>query len=151
MSLCRSQRFSVLDRDNMAEAAQEAKLQGQAQQLRGASYVVTGDITEFGRKDVGDRQLFGILGRGKEQVAYAKITLNVVNTLTSEVVFSAGGAGDIDYNNVDIFYRAADGNVFREFNTFTQELRFNGTAFDGSYASVVRCTLREGRPLYVGR
>jgi curli biogenesis system outer membrane secretion channel CsgG len=100
--LQQSQRFSVLDRDNMAEAAQEAKLQGQAQQLRGASYVVTGDITEFGRKDVGDRQLFGILGRGKEQVAYAKITLNVVNTLTSEVVFSAGGAGEYALSNREV-------------------------------------------------
>ncbi|HVR51613.1 MAG TPA: CsgG/HfaB family protein [Pseudorhodoferax sp.] len=100
--LQQSQRFSVLDRDNMAEAAQEARLQGQAQQLRGASYVVTGDITEFGRKDVGDRQLFGILGRGKEQVAYAKITLNVVNTLTSEVVFSAGGAGEYALSNREV-------------------------------------------------
>ena len=36
-------------------------------------------MTEFGRKEVGDRQLFGILGRGKTQVAYAKVNLNVVN------------------------------------------------------------------------
>jgi curli biogenesis system outer membrane secretion channel CsgG len=77
--LQQSQRFSVLDRDNMAETSQEAKLQGTAQALRGASYVITGDVTEFGRKDVGDKQLFGILGRGKSQIAYAKITLNVVN------------------------------------------------------------------------
>ena len=51
-----SQRFAVLDRDNMSETSQEAKLQGAAQTLRGASYVVTGDISEFGRKDVGDKQ-----------------------------------------------------------------------------------------------
>lgn len=100
--LQQSQRFSVLDRDNLAEAAQEAKLQGQAQQLRGASYVITGDISEFGRKDVGDRQLFGILGRGKEQVAYARITLNVVNALTSEVVFSASGAGEYALSNREV-------------------------------------------------
>jgi curli biogenesis system outer membrane secretion channel CsgG len=92
--LQQSQRFSVLDRDNMGETGQEAKLQGRAQTLRGAAYVVTGDISEFGRKDVGDKQLFGLLGRGKSQIAYAKITLNVVNSLTSEVVFSARGAGE---------------------------------------------------------
>lgn len=92
--LQQSQRFSVLDRDNMAEMQQEAKLQGAAQALRGASFVITGDVTEFGRKEVGDQQLFGLAGRGKSQVAYAKITLNVVNTLTSEVVFSARGAGE---------------------------------------------------------
>lgn len=100
--LQQSQRFSVLDRDNMAETSQEARLQGTAQTLRGASYVITGDITEFGRKDVGDKQLFGILGRGKSQIAYAKITLNVVNALTSEVVFSARGAGEYELSNREV-------------------------------------------------
>ena len=42
----------------------------------------------------GRQQLFGLLGRGKTQVAYAKITLNIVNVLTSEVVYSASGAGE---------------------------------------------------------
>lgn len=100
--LQQSQRFSVLDRDNMAEASQEAKLQGTAQSIRGASYIVTGDISEFGRKEVGDMQLFGILGRGKKQIAYAKITLNVVNTLTSEVVFSSRGAGEYELSNREV-------------------------------------------------
>jgi curli biogenesis system outer membrane secretion channel CsgG len=100
--LQQSQRFAVLDRDNMTETGQEAKLLGAAQTLRGASYVVTGDISEFGRKEVGDHQLFGLLGRGKTQVAYAKVTLNVVNSLTSEVVFSARGAGEYQLSNREI-------------------------------------------------
>jgi len=100
--LQQSQRFSVLDRDNMTETSQEAKLQGTAQTLRGASYVVTGDISEFGRKEVGDHQLFGLLGRGKAQIAYAKITLNIVNSLTSEVVFSARGAGEYELSNREV-------------------------------------------------
>ena len=61
--LQQSQRFSVLDRDNMAETSQEAKLQGTAQTLRGAAFVVTGDISEFGRKEVGDQQLFGFYAK----------------------------------------------------------------------------------------
>lgn len=100
--LQQSQRFAVQDRDNLAETSQEAKIQGATQTLRGAAYVVTGDISEFGRKDVGDMQLFGILGRGKKQVAYAKITLNVVNSLTSEVVFSARGAGEYELSNREV-------------------------------------------------
>ncbi|WP_280154092.1 CsgG/HfaB family protein [Piscinibacter sp. XHJ-5] len=100
--LQQTQRFSVLDRDNMDETKQEARLQGAAQTLRGASYVVTGDISEFGRKEVGDHQFFGILGRGKSQVAYAKITLNIVNSLTSEVVFSARGAGEYELSNREV-------------------------------------------------
>ena len=100
--LQQSQRFSVLDRDNLKETGQEAKLQGVAQTLRGAAYVITGDISEFGRKDVGDQQLFGILGRGKTQVAYAKVTLNVVNSLSSEVIFSARGAGEYELANREV-------------------------------------------------
>lgn len=100
--LQQSQRFSVLDRDNMAETRQEAEFQGQAQSLRGAAYVVTGDISEFGRKEVGDQQLFGILGRGKTQIAYAKITLNIVNSMTSEVAYSARGAGEYELSNREV-------------------------------------------------
>lgn len=100
--LQQSQRFSVLDRENMAETRQEAQLRGQAQSLKGAEFVVTGDISEFGRKDVGDQQLFGLLGRGKTQVAYAKITLNVVNSLTGEVVYSARGAGEFELSNREV-------------------------------------------------
>jgi len=100
--LQQSQRFSVLDRDNMSETSTEAKIAGAAQTLRGAQYVVTGDISEFGRKEVGDMQLFGLLGRGKKQVAYAKITLNVVNTMTSEVVYSARGAGEYELSNREV-------------------------------------------------
>jgi curli biogenesis system outer membrane secretion channel CsgG len=100
--LQQSQRFSVLDRDNLSETAQEAKIQGAAQSLRGAAFVITGDISEFGRKEVGDQQLFGVLGRGKRQIAYAKVTLNVVDTKTSEVVYSARGAGEYELSNREV-------------------------------------------------
>lgn len=100
--LQQSQRFSVMDRENMTEINQEAKLSNTAQTVKGAAIVITGDVSEFGRKDVGDMQLFGILGRGKTQVAYAKITLNVVNTLTSEVVYSARGAGEYQLSNREV-------------------------------------------------
>lgn len=100
--LQQTNRFNVLDRDNMAEIKQEASIQGAAQQLKGADFVVTGDVTEFGRKEVGDHQLFGILGRGKTQVAYAKVTLNVVNIRTSEVIYSVQGAGEYQLSNREV-------------------------------------------------
>ncbi len=86
--LQQTNRFNVLERENLDEIKREASIKNQAQRLKGADYVVTGDITEFGRKEVGDVQLFGILGRGREQVAYAKVNLNIVNISTSEVVYS---------------------------------------------------------------
>ncbi|MCG3463685.1 CsgG/HfaB family protein [Xenorhabdus bovienii] len=95
-------RFNVLERTNMAELQAEAGLQGKAQKLKGANYVITGAVTEFGRKEVGDHQLWGILGRGKSQVAYAKVMLNVVNVETSEVVFSSAGAGEYKLSSREI-------------------------------------------------
>jgi len=92
--LNQSGRFNVLDRENMSAASQEAQLKGQERRVIGADFLIVGDVTEFGRKEVGDHQLFGILGRGKEQIAYSKVTINVVNANTSEVVFSAQGAGE---------------------------------------------------------
>ncbi|WP_445399675.1 CsgG/HfaB family protein [Zobellella sp. An-6] len=100
--LQQSNRFNVLDRTNMREIKAEAGIKGQAQALKGADYVITGDVTEFGRKAVGDHQLFGILGRGKSQIAYAKVNLNVVNVHTSEVVFSTQGAGEYSLSNREI-------------------------------------------------
>lgn len=95
-------RFNVLDRDNLEELKQEADFKRQSQSIKGADFVVTGDVTEFGRKEVGDHQLFGLAGRGKTQIAYAKVTLNVVNINTSEVVYSARGAGEFSLSNREV-------------------------------------------------
>lgn len=100
--LQQTNRYRVLDRDNMAEIRQEASIGRQSQQLRGADYVVTGDVTGFGRKETGDTQLFGILGRGKEQVAYATVALNIVDIVTSEVVYSVQGAGEYSLSSREV-------------------------------------------------
>nr|WP_029766933.1 CsgG/HfaB family protein [Pseudomonas sp. P818] len=100
--LQQSNRFNVLDRDNLSELQQESGFSKQAQQIKGANFVVTGDVTEFGRKEVGDHQLFGILGRGKQQIAYAKVNLNIVDVATSEVVYSSQGAGEYALSNREI-------------------------------------------------
>ncbi len=100
--LQQTNRFNVLDRDNMSEIGQEASIGKQSQKLKGAKYVVTGDVTEFGRKEVGDHQLFGILGSGKTQIAYAAVNLNIVDVSTSEVVYSTQGAGEYALSNREI-------------------------------------------------
>lgn len=100
--LQQTNRFSVLDRENMREIKQEAEIAKKQQALKGARYVITGDVTEFGRKEVGDHQLFGILGRGKQQVAYAKVALNVVDIETSEVIYSTFGAGEYSLSNREV-------------------------------------------------
>jgi curli biogenesis system outer membrane secretion channel CsgG len=95
-------RFVVVDRDNMPEITNEAAIKGQQLKLKGANYLLTGEVSEFGRKEVGDIELFGILGSGKKQVAYSKVNINVVDTTTSEVVFSTQGAGEYALSDREI-------------------------------------------------
>jgi len=95
-------RFDVLDRDNLEELAREAKLKGEQQTLQGADYALTGDVVEFGRKETGDQQLFGILGSGKSQVAYSKVTVNVVEVRTAKIVYSVQGAGEYALNSREV-------------------------------------------------
>jgi curli biogenesis system outer membrane secretion channel CsgG len=100
--LQQTDRFTVVDRDNMEEIAREASLSGKTQRLSGAQVAITGDVTEFGRRETGDRQLFGILGSGKTQLAYAKVALNVVDVSTSEIIHSVQGAGEYELSNREL-------------------------------------------------
>lgn len=100
--LQQTNRFKVVDRDNMAEIQGEAQLRGQQQALKGARYAVGGAVTEFGRKVTGDKQLFGILGSGKHQIAYAKVSINVIDVLTSEIIYSTQGAGEYQLSEREI-------------------------------------------------
>lgn len=100
--LQQTNRFNMLDRSNMQELATEAGYGKQTQNVKGANYIISGDITEFGRKEVGDQLLWGILGKGKSQVAYAKVNLNVIDIQTSEVAYSVQGAGEYTLSNREI-------------------------------------------------
>lgn len=101
-SLQQSGRFSVLDRTNLKVLKQETEFSKTTQNIQGAQYIITGDIVEFGRKTTGDHQLFGILGKGKTQVAYAKVNLNVVEVKSSSVVYSSQGAGEFALSNREV-------------------------------------------------
>lgn len=100
--LQQTNRFKVVDRDNMDQIKEEAQLRGQQQNLQGARYAISGAVTEFGRKVTGDKQLFGILGSGKNQIAYAKVSLNVVDVLTSEIIYSTQGAGEYQLSEREV-------------------------------------------------
>ena len=100
--LQQTKRFNLVDRDTMKELEQEAAYRGEQQNITGARYVVSGNVSEFGRKEVGDKQLFGILGRGKEQIAYAKVTINIIDVTNSQIIYSTQGAGEYALSNREI-------------------------------------------------
>ncbi|MFS1701649.1 CsgG/HfaB family protein [Alteromonas sp. AMM-1] len=126
--LQQTNRFSILDRDNMDMLSSEAALSGTQQTIAGARFVVTGDVTEFGRKAIGDKQLFGLLGKGKSQIAYAKVTLNIVDVTTSEVVYSVQGAGE---------YSLSEREVIGFGSTASYDATLNGKVLDLAIRQVV--------------
>jgi curli biogenesis system outer membrane secretion channel CsgG len=100
--LAQTNRFITVDRSNLSEISQESKRMGKKQRITGASIVITGEVTEFGRKSVGDHQLFGILGHGKKQIAYTKVSLNIIDVQTSQIVYAIQGAGEYALSNREI-------------------------------------------------
>ncbi len=131
--LSQADRFTVVDRANMEEIAREAAIAGREQKLIGAEVVVTGQVTEFGRRETGDHQLFGIAGRGKTQTAYAKVSLNVVDVRTSQVLHSVQGAGE---------YALSDREVLGFGSSSGYDSTLNGKVLDLAIQSAVNALVR---------
>lgn len=119
--LQQTNRFKVVDRDNLVQMQKEAELLGVKQNIKGARYAISGSVTEFGRKVTGDKQLFGILGKAKNQIAYAKVSLNVVDVLTSEIIYSTQGAGE---------YELSERQVIGFGSTASYDATLNGKVLD---------------------
>lgn len=92
--LSQSGRFVLMDRDNMKTLTTEADYSGTKQTITGGEVVLTGAVTEFGRKEVGRHD--SIFHRSRTQIAYAKVTLTIVDVRTSQVKYSCQGAGEFD-------------------------------------------------------
>ena len=54
-----------------------------------------------------------------------------LTSITAYRQYRSGQAGDLDYGTVDILYRAPSDDAYRQFHTFTQELRLQGEALGG--------------------
>ncbi|MBV8686040.1 MAG: TonB-dependent receptor [Alphaproteobacteria bacterium] len=63
------------------------------------------------------------------QIDYKLGETATLTSITAYRDYKSDGPSDTDYSNVDILYRADDGNAFRAFKTFSQELRLQGSAF----------------------
>ncbi|MCA1748052.1 MAG: TonB-dependent receptor [Parasphingopyxis sp.] len=80
-----------------------------------------------GRSYAGETEDWGISLQGDWDLGFGELT-----SITAYREYEAGQAGDLDYGTVDILYRADDGDQFRRFETFSQELRLQGEAFGGT-------------------
>jgi outer membrane receptor protein involved in Fe transport len=74
----------------------------------------------------GETKDYGFSGQVDYDFGGATLT-----SITAYRQYRSGQASDTDYGEVDILYRAPSDDLYRQFHTFTQELRLQGEAFDG--------------------
>ncbi|WP_447757988.1 TonB-dependent receptor [Sphingopyxis fribergensis] len=79
-----------------------------------------------GRSFAGKTKDYGFSGQIDYDFGGATLT-----SITAYREYRSSQAGDVDYGTVDILYRAPSDDSYRQFHTFTQELRLQGEAFDG--------------------
>ncbi|MBA4308131.1 MAG: TonB-dependent receptor [Sphingopyxis sp.] len=78
------------------------------------------------RSFFGETKDYGLSGQIDYDFGGATLT-----SITAYRQYRSGQASDTDYGEVDILYRAIDKNAYRQFHTFTQEVRLQGEAFGG--------------------
>ena len=79
-----------------------------------------------GRSFAGETTDGGLSAEVKWDLGAANLT-----SITGYRDYKSGQGSDTDYGQVDILYRTPSDDAFRQFKTFTQELRLQGEAFDG--------------------
>lgn len=102
--LTRSGKFIVLERQDLNKLVAESELMGLSHEefkksLVGVDALIFGSVTEFGRKDVGEVQLFS---RSRQQLAHAKVNARLVDPRTGHAFFSDDGAGDATLDQLTI-------------------------------------------------
>ncbi|QDH33162.1 TonB-dependent receptor [Porphyrobacter sp. YT40] len=80
-----------------------------------------------GRSFAGETKDYGVSGQIDWDFGGARLT-----SITAYREYRSGQASDTDYGTVDILYRGESDEAYRQFHTFTQEVRLQGEAFGGT-------------------
>ncbi|WP_139958363.1 CsgG/HfaB family protein [Flavicella sediminum] len=89
--LAASDKFILLERQDMDKILEEMKLQGsEGLQKIGADYLIIGSITEYGRKNTGDTHVFS---NSKTQTVEAGLNIRLVDVSTGQIIYSEEAKG----------------------------------------------------------
>ena len=80
-----------------------------------------------GRSFAGQTKDYGVSGELNWDFGGARLT-----SITAYREYRSGQASDTDYSAVDILYRGDSDETYRQFHTFTQEIRLQGETFNGT-------------------
>ncbi|HBK31298.1 MAG TPA: penicillin-binding protein activator LpoB, partial [Porphyromonadaceae bacterium] len=95
--LASTNKFILLERQDMDKILEELKIAGtEAPQKVGADYLIIGSVTEFGRKNVGDVNVFS---RSKTQTVQAGVNIRLVDVSTGQIIYSEEAKGEAETTN----------------------------------------------------
>lgn len=83
-------KFIMLERADLQQIQQELALGDSPTLKNSADYLIVGSITGFGRKEHSD---VGVFSRVKKQEAFAKVHIRIIDTYTSQIIYSEEGEG----------------------------------------------------------
>lgn len=96
-----SGKFILLERNDLQQLLEEANRNGQsAQQAIGADYMIIGSITEFGRKNTSQSQVFTT---SKTQTVEAAVSIRLVDVATGQIIYSDQGKGSAEITTKSTF------------------------------------------------
>lgn len=96
-----SGKFILLERNDLQQLLEEANRNGQsAQQAIGADYMIIGSITEFGRKNTSQSQVFTT---SKTQTVEAAVSIRLVDVATGQIIYSDQGKGRAEITTKSTF------------------------------------------------
>lgn len=84
-------KFILLERADIEKVNNETGVANTEGLKNMADYLIVGSITAFGRKTEGD---VGVFTRKKRQVAFAKVTIRLVDVQTGQIIYAEEGAGE---------------------------------------------------------
>jgi curli biogenesis system outer membrane secretion channel CsgG len=99
--LMQTQRFNVVERQDIGKLEAEAKLMGQSEQqfkqnLAGVDALILGSVAELGRDETGSSWL---VGKQRTQRARARVVLRLVDPKTGQVFYTQEGTGDAELSS----------------------------------------------------
>lgn len=103
--LMATQRFNVVERQDVGKLAAEAELMGLTkeqfkQNMIGVDALILGSVVELGRDTTGNAWL---IGKSKTQRARARVVLRLVDPKTGQVFYTQEGSGTADLSSSSTF------------------------------------------------
>jgi curli biogenesis system outer membrane secretion channel CsgG len=90
-TLMATDKFILLERADLDKISKELNIGDESPLKNMADYLIVGSVTEFGRRESGK---VGVFSRTKEQLAFAKVHVRLLDVRTGQIIYAEEGEGE---------------------------------------------------------